>query len=398
MQVFLPPTNQQNTPPLEGAKSPRVKAKILSLALLLIVVLGVGFAGGWLGARHAKVESSVQKEQIILQTQGELIRDIAAKVGPSVVSITAKGQTFDTLYGQSQEEGAGTGIILTEDGLIVTNRHVVPSGTTEVNVTLADGTEYEGVQIIGRTGSNDSLDIAFLKIADTEGKKLTPAAIGDSGAMEVGDPAIAIGNALGQFQNTVTSGIISGYGRRVQATNSDGSDAGNLENLFQTDAAINAGNSGGPLVNLKGEVIGINTAVATGDAQGIGFAIPINDVAGLIASVKEKGVLERPFLGVVYITLTNDAAEFYGLSVERGAYIPPSEPGSPSIISGGPADQAGVRPGDIITKINDQAIDQNNSLAALINKYKVGEQVTLTIIREGNEQTLTVTLGAAPTE
>lgn len=394
----MPPTNQKSTSSSNGMENSHVKGKILGVAFLLIVVLGTGFAGGWFGARHVKVESSVQKEQIILQTQGELIRDIAAKVGPSVVSITAKGQTFNTFYGQSQEEGAGTGIILTEDGLIVTNRHVVPSGTTEVNVTLADGSEYEGVQIIGRTGSGDSLDIAFLKIADTKGKKLTPAAIGDSAAMEVGDPVIAIGNALGQFQNTVTSGIISGHGRHIQATNSDGTEAGNLENLFQTDAAINAGNSGGPLVNLKGEVIGINTAVATGDAQGIGFAIPMNDVAGLITSVKEKGMLERPFLGVVYVTLTNDAAEFYGLSVTRGAYIPPSSRGGPSIISGGPADQAGVKEGDIITKINGQAIDQNNSLAALINKYKVGEQVELTIVREGNEQMITVTLGAAPTE
>lgn len=398
MEVFLSPNtqNQQNTTPTDQKFG--LKGKLLRSSLLVIVVLGVGFVGGWSGGRYAKDQSPVQKEQIILQTQGELIRDIAAKVGPSVVSITAKGQTINTFYGQSQEEGAGTGIILTEDGLIVTNRHVVPSGTTEVSVTLADGTEYEGVQILGRTGSNDSLDIAFLKIADTEGKKLTPASIGDSAAMEVGNPVIAIGNALGQFQNTVTSGIISGYGRRVQASNSDGTEVGNLENLFQTDAAINAGNSGGPLVNIKGEVIGINTAVAAGDAQGIGFAIPVNDVAGLIASVKEKGKLERPFLGVVYITLTNDAAEYYGLSVDRGAYIPPSSNGNSSVISDGPADKAGVKTGDIITKINDQPIDQNNSLSALINKHKVGEQVTLTILRDGNEQAITVTLGAAPTD
>lgn len=397
MEDLSSSANQPRQTSVADSKRKFSRKSILGLAILLIVVLGFGFTGGWFGARLSKVESSVQKE-VILQTQGELIRDIAAKVGPSVVSITAKGQTVTTIYGQSQEEGAGTGIILTEDGLIVTNRHVVPSGTTEVSVVLADGTEYEGVQIVGRTGSSDSLDIAFLKIADTKGKKLTPASIGDSAGAKVGDSVIAIGNALGQFQNTVTSGIISGYGRRVQATNSDGSEVGNLENLFQTDAAINAGNSGGPLVNLKGEVIGINTAVAAGDAQGIGFAIPMNDVVGLITSVKEKGVLERPFLGVVYIALTNDAAEFYGLDVDRGAYIPPSKPGNRSIISGGPADKAGIKEGDIIVKINDQTIDQGNSLSALINKYKVGEQITLTVLRDGKEESITVSLGVAPTD
>ncbi|MGH7157703.1 MAG: S1C family serine protease [Candidatus Saccharimonadales bacterium] len=392
-----PPPTPQITPPAKEHNSLRLR--FLGIAFLLIVVLGTGVLGGWLAVRYGNDVIGVQQEQVVLQTRGELIRDIAERVGPSIVSINVRGVASTSLMGQRQQEGAGTGILLSEDGIIVTNRHVVPAGTTEVRVTLSDGTEYEGVQIIGRTGSNDSLDIAFLKIADTQGKKLTPAAIGDSAAMKVGDPVIAIGNALGQFQNTVTSGIISGYGREVVASSGNGSEVGNLENLFQTDAAINAGNSGGPLVNINGEVIGINTAVATGDAQGIGFAIPINDVAGLISSVKEKGVLERPFLGVRYVSLTNDAAEFYGLSVTRGAFIPPSSAGEPSsVISGGPADQAGVKERDIITKINSEAVDQTNSLAALVNKYRVGEQVELTVVRDGQEQTVAVTLGVAPTE
>lgn len=403
MEISLPPAPPQNWNP--GASNTgknkksnkRKKLSILFVGLFLVAVLGLGFLGGWLGSQQAK-SNTLQKEQIILQTQGELIRDIADKVGQSVVSITVKTQSNDFFYGPSQSEGAGTGIILTEDGLIVTNRHVVPTGTTEVKVTLSDGTEYEGVEIIGRTGSNDSLDIAFLKITDTKDKTLVPAVIGDSAAMRVGDPVVAIGNALGQFQNTVTSGIISGYGRSVEATNSDGSNGGSLENLFQTDAAINAGNSGGPLVNLTGQVIGINTAVAAGDAQSIGFAIPINDVAGLITSVKEKGVLERPFLGVMYVPLTNDVAKTYGLSVDRGAYILPAPTGSASVISGGPADKAGVKEGDIITKIGDTAIDQRNSLSSLVNKHAVGDVIKLTLLRDGQEQTVDVTLGAAPTE
>src|SRR5688572_12210264 len=339
-----------------GPEHPRIK--FLAFAMLVILALGAGFAGGWLGAKQEASGTNIQQERVILESQGDLISEIATKVGESVVSINVTSRVDNPFsFGSSQVEGAGTGIIITEEGLIVTNRHVVPEGTTEVSVTLSDGTEYEGVEIVGRTGSNDSLDVAFLKIADTKGKKLKPAAIGDSAKMEVGDPVIAIGNALGQFQNTVTSGIISGYGRSIEASNGDGTDSDNLENLFQTDAAINAGNSGGPLVNLNGEIIGINTAVASGDAQNIGFSIPINDVAGLIKSVKEKGILERPFLGIMYVPLTNDVAETYGLNVNRGAYIlPSSETGTNSIISDGPADKAGVREGDIVTKIDGTAI------------------------------------------
>jgi serine protease Do len=212
----------------------------------------------------------------------------------------------------------------------------------------------------------------------------------------VGDSVVAIGNALGQFQNTVTAGIISGHGRSVQAGDSSGNDVENLEDLFQTDAAINEGNSGGPLVNLDGEVIGINTAIA-GDAQGIGFAIPINDVTGLIDSVKKTGTLRRPYIGVVYVPLTDDLAKQYSLGTNRGAYVAPSDvSGQNPIVDGSPAEKAGLKAGDIITKINDQSIDQNNSLSALVNKYKVGDKVTLTVLRDGKETKIDLTLAAAP--
>ena len=370
------------------------KIKFLALALLLILSLGTGFLGGWLssGGKSLSV-SPVEKQQVVLKSQGELIGQIAKTVGTSVVSIetTATTQGF---FGPSQEQGAGTGIILTDDGLIVTNRHVVPAGTTNVTVKLSDGTEFKDVDVVGRTSSRDSLDIAFIKIKDTKGKKLTAAKIGDSSKMQVGDPVVAIGNALGQFQNTVTSGVISGHGRSLQASDGQGSE--NLENLFQTDAAINPGNSGGPLVNLDGEVIGINTAIA-GDAQGIGFAIPINDVGGLIDSVKQTGKLQRPYLGVIYISITNDVAEQYGLSVKRGAYIAPiGIIGTDPIVSDGPADKAGIRPGDIITKIDDTSIDESNSLSSIINKHKVGDKVSLTVLRDSKNIKLGATLAAAP--
>jgi serine protease Do len=377
------------------------KVKFLAMVTLVIVALGGGFLGGWLGQRSENGSPSVEKQQVILQSQSELIRNIAKTVGESVVSVNTtttvnRGQSF-FFGGSGVQEGAGTGIILTDKGLIVTNRHVVPAGTTKVSVTLADGTELEDVRVVGRTSENDSLDVAFLQINDLKGKTLKPAKIGDSSKMQVGDAVVAIGNALGQFQNTVTSGIISGYGRSVQTTDEDGTGSDNLEDLFQTDAAINQGNSGGPLVNLNGEVIGINTAVA-GNAENIGFSIPINDMSGLIDSVKQTGNLQRPYIGVVYIPLTNDVAKEYELSVTRGAYIPPNDVvGSESIIADGPAAKAGLKSGDIITKIDNQAIDQNNSLAALVNKHRVGDKVTLTLLRDGKEMKLDVTLGAAPT-
>lgn len=385
--------SRDNKPEL-GPDHPKIK--FLAMATLIIISLTAGFFGGWLASKDkSAVITPIEKQQVILKSQGELIGQIAKDVGQSVVSIetTATTQSF---FGPSESQGAGTGIILSEDGLIITNRHVVPAGTTEVRVILSDGTEFDGVSVVGRTSSRDSLDIAFLKINDTKGKKLVPAKVGDSSKMQVGDPVVAIGNALGQFQNTVTSGIVSGYGRSIQAIDSNGSE--NLENLFQTDAAINPGNSGGPLVNLDGEVIGINTAVAAGDAQNIGFAIPINDVSGLITSVKETGKLQRPYLGVVYIPLTNDLAQQYGLDVNRGAYIaPPAIVGTDPLVNGGPAEKAGLKPGDVITKIDDTPVDQTNSLSSLVNKHKVGDKVTLTILRDGQEQKIEVTLGAAPT-
>jgi serine protease Do len=274
------------------------KLRFLGIAMLLIVSSSAGFAGGWLGRNGDDVTQDVAKQQVILKTQGQLISNIAKDVGESVVSVevtSTSGPTdsFFGFQGTTEQQSAGTGIILDKDGLIITNRHVVPSGTTKVSVTLSDGTKFDDVEVVGRTNSSDPLDVAFLKIKDTNGKKLKPASIGDSSQMKVGDSVIAIGNALGQFQNTVTSGIVSGFGRSVQASDASGNDSENLENLFQTDAAINEGNSGGPLVNLEGQVIGINTAVA-GDAQNIGFAIPINDISGLIKSVEQKGKLERP--------------------------------------------------------------------------------------------------------
>ena len=392
---------------------PRSKINRASISLMIMGVLIsalVGFVAGRFGADRsnpADFFSPLSPQKQIVTSQSQLINSIAKTVGPSVVSVQATTTTSQNVTGSffgfgsapQLEQSAGTGIILSSNGLIITNRHVVPAGTTSVSVTLADGTELKDVSVVGRTSANDSLDIAFLKINNMEGKTLSPAQLGDSTKVQVGDAVVAIGNALGQFQNTITSGIISGHGRSVQASSSDNSQASEtLDDLFQTDAAINEGNSGGPLVNMNGQVIGINTAIA-GNAQNIGFAIPINDVVGLIRQVESTGKLKQPYLGVLYIPLTDDVAQQYSLNTKRGAWIPPSDViGQDPIVAGGPADGAGLRSGDVITKVDGITIDQNNSLTSVIDKDEVGQKVDLTVLRDGKSVDVKVSLGAAPAD
>lgn len=379
------------------------RAKHLGVILLLIACLALGFLGGWLGSNRNSTDNSLNtsKQKEVVESEGNLIANIAKQVSPSVVSVNVTGQSQSTdFFGftQSQpQQSAGTGIIISSDGVIVTNRHVVPEGTSSVSVTLSDGTTFNNVQVIGRTSQSASLDIAFLKIIDTKGKKLVPASLGDSSQMQVGDRVVAIGNALGQYQNTVTSGIISGYGRTVQAGDQGGGSSENLEDLFQTDASINPGNSGGPLVNADSQVIGINTAVAS-DAQGIGFAIPINDVKGLIATVLDTGKFQQPYLGVRYLSLTNDYAQQLGIKVTRGAYILPTnkDNGQSGVLSGSPADKAGLKEGDVIVAVNGTNIDANHSLTSLLDQHQVGDSVGLTVLRNGKQMAVSVTLEAEP--
>ncbi len=382
-------------------KNSASKQMLITIAAIFFVSIGSGFVGGLVGVNYKNNTqdnaASVEQGRQVIEEQSDLISSIAKEVGPSVVSIdvTSQSQT-ETFFGPRaiQQQSAGTGFIISESGYVVTNRHVIPEGVTQVNLTMSDGTVLDEVTVVGRTANSDPLDVAFLKINDTKGKKLTVAKLGDSSKMEVGDTVIAIGNALGQFQNSVTSGIISGYGRSVEASDERGSNAENLQNLFQTDAAINQGNSGGPLVNSDGEVIGINTAVAGGSAQNIGFAIPINDSKGLIKGVLENGKLQRPYLGVRYIQLNPGNAEELGISVTEGAYIGGTS-GS-GIIAGSPAQQAGLQDKDVITKVNGQLVDQNNTLASVVGRFSAGESVEITFIRGGKEQSAKVTLGELP--
>jgi serine protease Do len=353
-------------------------------------IFAIGLLGGLLGSgimfyavgRHLPLS----KQQFVVQ-QNSAVIDVAKKVSPSVVSITSTS-TVSNFFGYNQtQSGAGTGIIVSADGYILTNKHVIEGDAANYTVITSDGKQYKNAKLVAKDPVND---IAFLKI---DAKGLTPADLGDSTNVVVGQEVVAIGNALGQFQNTVTTGVISGISRPITAGDGQGSDE-SLQNLFQTDAAINPGNSGGPLVDLSGKVIGMNTAIA-GNAQNIGFAIPINEAKSLIASVKTDGKITRAYLGVRYVPITSDFASRNNLNVTSGAYVIGDQQNL-AVLPNSPAAKAGVQSGDIITKINNDAITQTNSLTTLISKYKVGDTVSLTIIRNGKEQKVDVKLEEAP--
>lgn len=378
-------TPKPSRPPKEKKRMGRLPFALLVGGMALIL----GFAGPvafW--ASGALTKTSTVNSETVVSQEGDVIADVASKLSPSVVSIVTESTTQNYFGGSSSQESAGTGIIVSADGYVMTNKHVVSSTTKSIQVVTADGTTYKDVTFVGSDPNND---VSFIKINGVS--NLTPVKLGDSSAMKVGQKVIAIGNALGEYQNTVTTGIISALGRPVTAGDETGTSTEQLENLIQTDAAINSGNSGGPLVNLSGEVIGMNTAVAS-DAQGIGFAIPINDVKGMVKTLLASGKVQKPYVGVRYISITPDVASEYNLSVKNGAYIIGST-GQSAIVSGSPADKAGLQEKDIITKVDGTSIDSTHPFASLIAQHSVGDKVTLTYLRDGKESTVTITLAVA---
>lgn len=362
----------------------------------IIACAAASFFGAWLllatGIVHVDASQTISdnKQTLVLQ-QGEIVSEVFKKVSPSTVAITTESvDSSSQLLGPQVSQGAGSGIIISADGYILTNKHVVPNGTDKVTVVLSDGTQYTDVKIVGRDPSND---IAFLKINGVS--NLTAATIGDSSRITPGQQVVAIGNALGLFRNSVTSGIISGIGRPIQASDESGSGTPEqLEDMFQTDAAINPGNSGGPLVDLKGEVIGMNTAVSQ-DGQSIGFAIPMNDAKGLINSVLKSGTIQKPYLGVRYISLTPEIAKQLNITITNGAYVH-GNAGQSGVVAESPAAKAGIRDGDVITKINGQQITTDSGLATKLAQFNPGDKVDLTVVRGGQEQTISVTLSNYP--
>ncbi len=315
------------------------------------------------------------------------IAGIVSKVTPAVVSIISETRSsgYYSIFGSSTSQSAGTGMIVSKDGYIITNKHVI-DGATKVKVITDAGDTYDDVDIVGQDPLND---VAYLKINGAN--DLPTITLGDSKTIAVGQPVLAIGNALGAYQNTVTQGIISGVGRSVTAGDSNGGNQETLTDMLQTDAAINPGNSGGPLVNAAGEVVGINTAVAT-SANGLGFAIPISATKGMLKRIMEDGKAERAYLGLTYVTVTPEVAKEAKLSVSHGAYI--YNRSGDAIAKNGPADNAGLKAGDVITKVGNVEVGRAGSISTLIGEYKVGSKVQLTFIRDGEERTTEVELDA----
>jgi S1-C subfamily serine protease len=306
-----------------------------------------------------------------------------ARVMPAVVVI--RSASGGGVLGGAN--GTGSGFIFDPDGWILTNKHVV-DGADEITVTLNDSRVFSG-----RVYGIDTLtDLAIVKI-DATG--LPAATLGSSEELELGQLAIAIGNPLGNFENTVTTGVVSGLGRQIQAGDASGTTSEQLNNLIQTDAAINPGNSGGPLINSAGQVIGINTAVNQ-DAQGIGFAIPISiarPIAVLALAGKE---IERPWIGVYYKLVDAQVAKDLGLAIDHGVLVDRPVSGAPAVFAGSPADEAGLVEGDIVVAVDGDVVDADHDLSTRILPHVPGDTVTLSVVRDGRNLEIEVTLGTLP--
>ncbi len=362
--------------------------QLISLVVALGLLFGVGVyqasQSGYLNFKAPNLQQVVnnQQTQTIINEENAVI-SVVDKTSPSVVAIGTTRRVFDPFDPYSapknQSSTIGTGFVVSDKGIIVTNKHVVADTNATYTIVTKDGKKYE----IRKIYRDPVLDLALVQVDATDLKHLE---LGDSSKLKVGQTSIVIGNALGRFTNTVTTGIVSGLGRRVVAGDPYEGSMESLENLIQTDAAINPGNSGGPLLNIAGQVIGVSVATTEG-AQNIGFAIPINPVKAIVDEFVARGTVSRPFLGVRYRFLSKDIAVMNDLP--QGAYIQ-------EVISGSAADKAGVRVGDTITKINNKAVDSENSISEVISSKSTGDRVSLHVWRDGAELDLTATLLEIP--
>ena len=341
-----------------------------------------------------------------------LVENAVQKANPAVVAITiskdvpkyttsyqdvtpdGSGITFQVPVQQqdgyeNQQVGAGSGFLISADGMIITNRHVVEDKTATYTVYLSNGKKYPA-KVLARDAI---LDVAIVKIDATALPYLN---LGDSSSLKLGQSVIAIGNALGEFQNTVSVGVVSGLSRSITAGDSSTGESEALDHVIQTDAAINPGNSGGPLLDLSGEVVGIDTAIVSG-SQSIGFALPINTIKTVINSVRNTGQIVRPYLGIRYTTITPELKDTDKLAYDYGILVAPGEgDNAPAVIPGSPAAKAGIVEGDIILSIDGVKLDADHDLVQLIRQKNVGDYVKLQVYSKGVEKTITLILAPAP--
>ena len=394
--------NGGTTPPPAGpepqaaaSKPPKKRRKhsggrIARSAVALVLAAAMGFAGGFVGARVGNAGNKVVIQQVertdssaasgtAVSSSGMTTSQVSEMVSPSVVVITTEQVVYSqwSWYGQNQvESGAGSGVIISSDGYILTCAHVV-SGASQITVTIGD-TDYTATVV----GEDDTSDVAVLKI-DATG--LTPATVGDSDSLSVGDSVLAVGNPLGELGGTVTSGIVSALNRSVTI---QGTSSTNTMSLIQMDASVSPGNSGGGLFNMNGELIGlVNAKSSSSDAEGLGFAIPINDAIQVAQDLLENGYVSgRPYMGITYIAVT-DAQTAAQLNVNAyGVYVV-------DVVQGGPADKAGLKAGDRIVSIDGNEIAQKDDLGTLMQQHTAGDTLSITVARDGQMQTVSLTLG-----
>lgn len=389
---------------------------------LIILPLAIGLIGGILGSQvpdllygkgvslfgnnQGKAMPDAEKVREVIQ-EDEAVIGLVERSTPGVVSIViskevapAAQNPFGNFFfpfgapqqapaqpqteGQKQKVGSGSGFFVSADGLVVTNKHVASDESADYTVVVSGGEEYPA-KVLARDPNND---IAILKV---EGSNFPVLPLGDSDAIRVGQTAIAIGNPLGEFANSVSRGIISGVKRDVTAGSGYGQEE-KLSNILQTDAAINPGNSGGPLFNISGEVIGVNVAVAQG-AENIGFALPINQVKRIVDQVRETGKISTPYIGVRYILLNDQVQKESDLPFNYGALVLRGQTLTDfAVIPGSPADKAGIVENDIILEVNGQKIDEEHALADLVNQYVVGDEVALKVWSKGDTKDIKVKL------
>ena len=394
--------NGGTTPPPAGpepqaaaSKPPKKRRKhsggrIARSAVALVLAAAMGFAGGFVGARVGNAGNKVVIQQVertdssaasgtAVASGGMTTSQVSEMVSPSVVVITTEQVVYSqwSWYGQNQvESGAGSGVIISSDGYILTCAHVV-SGASQITVTIGD-TDYTATVV----GEDDTSDVAVLKI-DATG--LTPATVGDSDSLSVGDSVLAVGNPLGELGGTVTSGIVSALNRSVTI---QGTSSTNTMSLIQMDASVSPGNSGGGLFNMNGELIGlVNAKSSSSDAEGLGFAIPINDAIQVAQDLLENGYVSgRPYMGITYIAVT-DAQTAAQFNVNAyGVYVV-------DVVQGGPADKAGLKTGDRIVSIDGTEIAQKDDLGTLMQQHTAGDTLSITVARDGQMQTVSLTLG-----
>ena len=384
-----------------GVKKPKKERKplsrnaktVIAAALIVLLSFGAGFGGGAAafgiyghnsGGKTGGTNSNISIDSS--ESSMDAASVIAEKLMPSVVGISTVSQTYtQSIFGlqQGTTQGSGTGFIVDEDGYILTNAHVVESGSgsSSITVDLFDGSEYEGTVL----WSDTTLDLAIVKI---DAKNLQAVDLGDSDDVKIGDYAVAIGNPLGRnFERSVTQGIISGLDRSITTSDSNGQNPNNMQGLIQTDASINSGNSGGPLINSSGEVIGINTAKAS-TAEGLGFAIPINTALPIIEEIKENGTYEQVYLGISGMNVEDAVTQFQtDFKATEGVVVL-------QIYTDSPALAAGMKEGDIITAIDGDKIDDMSELKKKLVNYRPGDKITITVERNKADQTLELTLEA----